>query len=167
MNRTKVMQWTKIGLIVLILGAIVGLTCFFVFMHTGKARTPTTHDMSDTALNSTYITPPELIYYGRSGTGYVSVHNGDNVTAEFEVLVMVPDSTREGYTAVTNEQCANWFKVSNSTVTVPPKEIRRIQVDWNIVGECSSKIECWIGVYGKAEGFIQSGAAARFKIDVE
>lgn len=123
-----------------------------------KSPANTTILSKEPSQDVTWISPGKVqvgnFYPGARAEWELSIHNGKDKEARFEVKYRFPDHVGEGYTKPTPET-QDWVIIADSTPVLAPKETRNILIALDMPENAvssSKKWEFWVSVRDTTQG---------------
>ena len=163
----------------LVLGVLSLCLLMCLACSTGTAiptATPTpgpTMGANEPPITSTWLSPAKVIignfYPGARAEWDVTIHNGNNYEAQFEISYRVPDNVQEGYARPTVE-VADWVIIVDTTPVLAAYQTKEIAVVLDMPGNAKSPgddWEFWVSVKDKSQGgFVQTEICSRWLVNM-
>jgi len=154
----------------LIIGVLL-LTGCSLFIPADNIPTSNTTTDGQPPVDRTWISPAKVqignFYPGARAEWELSVHNGNDATAEFAVVYREPDYVAEGY-AEPPIEADSWVVIADSSPVLMPYETREILVALDIPANVvitADKWEFWISVKDITQGgTIQTELCSRWLV---
>ena len=125
-------------------------------------------------ITSTWLSPAKVIvgnfYPGARAEWPITIHNGNNYEAQFEISYRVPDNVQEGYARPTVE-VADWVIIVDTTPVLAAYQTKEIAVVLDMPGNAKSPgddWEFWVSVKDKSQGgFVQTEICSRWLVNMQ
>ncbi len=123
--------------------------------------------------NATWISPGKVMianfYPGGKAEYPITIHNGKDTMASFDIHYRMPNRVKEDYLMPTPE-VQDWIIIADSTPVLMPRETKDIIVTLDMPKEAISpgqKWEFWIGVKDTTQsGTVQTEMASRWLVSM-
>lgn len=125
-------------------------------------------------MDRTWISPAKVqignFYPGARAEWDLTVHNGDNTTAEFAVAYRTPDYVATGY-SMPPAEASSWIIIADSSPVLMPYETRDILIALDVPVTAviaANKWEFWISVKDVTQGgMVQTELCSRWLVAMQ
>ena len=164
----------KLVLGVLLLALVFCIACGTATPEVTPTATPgPTMGANEPPITSTWLSPAKVIvgnfYPGARAEWPITIHNGNNYEAQFEISYRVPDNVQEGYTRPTVE-VLDWVIIVDTTPVLAAYQTKEIAVVLDMPRNAKApgdNWEFWVSVKDKSQGgFVQTEICSRWLVNM-